>query len=297
MYGRYTRSFERQPGSRALSEKIDRKQLKQPDEFQQVAGKGMEWVAVHQTQVILAVAAVAVAAALGWGLSLYRASREAKAGGDLSQALELESRPIAAEAQPGQDSFPSKEERSKAALAALDKVRAENKGTTAAQTALAELGFLKLKSGDAAGAQKDLADFLSGAGKDHPLRSFAQESLGYAYEAQGKLDDAKGAFEKLRELDLPARADFQAARLALVQGKPEAKQQLEKIAKDYPKETEVVREANARLELASLPPMPSAAPAPAPGAAAGKPAPAKPALKAAVKAAAPPSKPPAKKTK
>ena len=275
-----------------MSEKIDRKQLKQPDEFQQVAGKGMEWVDAHQKQVILAVVAVAVAAALGWGLSIYRTSREAKAGGDLSQALELESRPIAAEAQPGQDSFPSKEERSKAALAALDKVRAENKGTTAAQTALAELGFLKLKSGDAPGAQKDLADFLSGAGKDHPLRAFAQESLGYAYEAQGKLDDAKGAFEKLRELDLPARADLQAARLALVQGKPEAKQQLEKIAKDYPKETEVVREANARLELASLPPVPSAAPAPGP-ATVVKPAPAQPAQKAAAK----PSKPPAKKTK
>ena len=271
-----------------MSEKIDRKQLKQPDEFQQVAGKGMEWVAAHQGQVILAVGLVALAVVLAWGLSVFRSSREAKAGGDLSQALELESRPVGAEAQPGQESFPSKEERSKAALAALDKVRAENKGTTAAQTALAELGFLKLKAGDAAGAQKDLAEFLSGAGKDHPLRVFAQESLGYAYEAQGKLDDARASFEKLRELDLPARADLQAARLALVQGKPEAKQQLEKVVRDYPKEADIVREANARLELASLPPAPagSTATAPAPT---DKPAPAKPAAK--------PAKPSAKKTK
>ena len=274
-----------------MSEKIDRKQLKQPDEFQQVAGKGMEWVAAHQKKVAVAVGAVVLAVVLAWGLSVYRTSREAKAGGDLSQALDLESRPIGTEAQPGQDSFPTKEERSKAALAALDKVRADHGGTTAAQTALAELGFLKLKSGDAAGAQKDLTDFLSGAGRDHPLRVFAQESLGYADEAQGKLDDARSAFEKLRDLEQPARADFQTARLALVQGKPEAKQQLEKVVKDYPKETDIVREANARLELASLPPAPTSSAAPAP--AADKPAPAK----APAKPAAKPSKPQAKKTK
>ena len=270
-----------------MSEKIDRKQLKQPDEFQQVAGKGMEWVAAHQKQVAMGVGAIALAVVLAWGLSSWRATREAKAGSDLSQALEIESRPIGAEAQPGQESFPSKEERSKAALAALDKVRADHGGATAAQTAQAELGFLKLKSGDAAGAQKDLSDFLSGAGKDHPLRAFAQESLGYAYEAQGKLDDARAAFEKLREVDLPARADFQVARLALVQGKPDAKQQLEKVVREYPKETDVVREANERLELASLPPLPAGSVAPAPAQAAEKPAPAKPAAK--------PAKPPAKK--
>lgn len=270
-----------------MSEKIDRKQLKQPDEFQQVAGKGMEWVAAHQREVSMAAGAVVLAVVLLWGWSAWRSSREAKAGGDLSQALELESRPIGAEAQAGQESFPSKEERSKAALAALEKVRKDHGGTTAARTAQAEQGFLELKAGDAAGAQKDLTEFLAGAGKDHPLRVFAQDSLGYAYEAQGKLDDARAAFEKLRELDLPARADLQGARLALLQGKPDARQQLERVAKDYPKETEVVREANARLELAALPPLPAGSVAPAP--AEGKAAPAKAAVK--------PAKPQSKKTK
>lgn len=268
-----------------MSEKIDRKQLKRPDEFQVVAGQAMEWVAAHQKQVAAAVGAVVVAVLLVWGFSAWRSSREAQAGAELSQALELESRPLAGEsAQPGAETFPSQAERTKATEAALEKVRADHSGTTAAQTALAQLGFIKLKSGDGAGAQKDLSDFLSGAAKDHPLRVFAQESLGYAFEAQGKLDDAKAAFEKLRELGLPARADFQAARLALVQGKPDAKQQLEKVTKEYPKETDVVREANERLELASLPPV-SATPAPAAAPEqvaekpAAKPAPAKPLAK------------------
>ena len=246
-----------------MAEKIDRKQLKRPDEFQVVAGKAMEWVAARQRQVTLGVGAVIVLALAAWALSGWRSSREAKAGAALSEAVELESRPIAGEgpAQPGQETFPSKEERIKAALAALDKVRADHGGTTAGATALAEIGFLKLKSGDAAGAQKDLSDFLGAAAKDHPLRPFAQESLGYAFEAAGKLDEARAAFEKLREADMAARADYHAARLALMQNKPDAKQQLERITKEYPKETEVVRAANERLELASLPPVqPGAAP-------------------------------------
>src|SRR5205823_2907124 len=119
---------------------------------------------------------------------------------------------------------------------ALDKVRSEHPNTTAANTALAEIGFHKLKSGDAAGAQKDLEEFLKSARKDHPLRIFATESLGYALEAQNKLDDARAAFEKLRELGLPEHADLQTARLDLVQGKPDAKAKLEKVAKDYPKD-------------------------------------------------------------
>ena len=240
-----------------MAEKLDRKQLKRPDEFQVIAGKAMEWLVAHQRPVLAALGGIVLVALAAWGLTAWRSSRETKAGSALSEALELQSRPIAGEAPPqaGQETFPSKEERDKAVLGALEKVRAEHGGTAAAQTAQAELGFHKLKSGDAAGAQKDLLDFLGGAGKDHPLRPFAQESLGYALEAQNRLDDARAAFEKLRELDLPARADYHAARLALVQGKPDAKAQLERIAKEYPKDLEIVRAANERLELASLPPV------------------------------------------
>jgi len=288
-----------------VAEKLDRKQLRRPDEFQVVAGKTMEWLVARQRLVILVGGAVVLAIALAWGLSAWRSSREAKAGADLAQALELQSRPIAGEpsAQPATETFPSKDERNKAALAALEKVRTEHGGTTAAQTALAELGFLKLKTGDAAAAQKDLEGFLAGAAKDHPLRVFAQESLGYALEAQGKLDDARAAFEQLRTLDLPARADLQAARLALLQGKPDAKAQLERVAKEYPKEQDVVREANERIELASLPPAPPPGSTPPPAAekAGEKPAaatkPSSASTKKPVPAKAPAKKPQAKKKK
>ncbi len=238
-----------------MPEKIDRKQLKRPDEFQLIAGRVMGWMVGHRRMVVTAAGAVVVVGALAWGLAAWRGSREDKAGAELAEALELQSRPIAGEApaQPDEQTFPSKDDREKAVVAALEKVRSTRSGTTAALTAAAELGFHKLKSGDAPGAQKDLQDFLDHAGKSHPLRPFAQESLGYALEAQNKLDEARAAFEKLRDLGLPARADYQVARLALVEGKPDAKEQLERVARDYPKEADVVREANERLALAALP--------------------------------------------
>jgi TolA-binding protein len=95
----------------------------------------------------------------------------------------------------------------------------------------------------------------------------AQESVGYALEAQGKLEEARTAFARLAHDGAPERAAFQEARIALVAGKPEARQQLEQVAKEYPKEP-VAMEANMRLELSSLPP-PAAPQAAAPQA--GKP--------------------------
>ncbi|MGZ6124155.1 MAG: hypothetical protein ACXWLR_04295, partial [Myxococcales bacterium] len=221
-----------------MAEKLDRKQLKRPDEFQVVAGRAMSWMVAHKGLTLAVSGALAGLALIVWGVLAWRNSREASSGAALAEALELQSRPIAGDgqAQPGQETFPNREEREKAVITSLERVRADHGGTTAAQTALAEVGFHKLKSGDAPGAQRDLQEFLDHSVKDHPLRPFAQESLGYAFEAQSKLDEAKAAFEKLREFDLPARADYQVARLALLEGKPDARQQLERIAKEYPKE-------------------------------------------------------------
>jgi hypothetical protein len=270
-----------------VSQKVDRKELRKPDQFQVRAGQAMDWMIVHQRQLLLAIGALVVIAVGAGAAAAYASSREAKAGAALSEALELNSRPIAGEAppQPGVETFPSKEERQKALIAALEKVRTDRAGTTAAMTATAEVGFQKLKAGDPAGATQPLQQFLGSAGKDHPLRMFATESLGYALEGQGKLEDARTAFAKLTEAGAPDRAAYQAARLALVENKPDAKAALTAVAKEYPKEP-VAMEANQRLELASMPPVLAAsavaAPAAAPAAVAApsKPAaPAKPAPK------------------
>jgi hypothetical protein len=266
-----------------LADKIDRKQLKQPDEFQVLAGRAMQWVAQNQGRVATALIALAVVTVGAWGFTSWRESHEEKAGAALSEALELASHPLAGETAPARppDTFASTDDREKAVIAALQKVRADFSGSRAAQTAQAEMGFHEQAAFDSAAAVKDLQEFLSSSGQGHPLRFVAQEALGYAFESQGKLDDAKAAFDKLRDLGMPSRADFQAARLALVQGKPDARAQLEKVAKDYPKDEGIVRAAHERAELAALPP-PSASPAQAeapPAAPAKKQAPAKGAKK------------------
>lgn len=289
-----------------MSQKTDRKELRQPDEFQVRAGKAMEWMVAHQQALLVAGAVLVVVVLAAWGASAYLGAREAKGGAALSAALELDQRAIAGEgaAQPGQETYASKDEREKAVVAALEKVRADYGTTLAARTAQAQLGFRKLKDGDAPAAQQLLQDFLATAEKDHPLRAFVLESLGYAQEAQGKLDDAAATFAKLAEAGAEERAKFQQARIALLEKKPDAKAQLEAVAKEYPKDP-VSMEANLRLELAALPPV-SATTAPAPVAApTDKPAPGaktspKPAGKLAVKPAAKPApkpvgKPAAKK--
>ena len=241
--------------------KLDRKQLKKPDEFQVVAGKAMEWIVAHQKPVLAVLIVVALAIVGAWAFTSWSSSRERKAGGELAAALELASRPVSSEgpADPGVQTFASKEERTKATLAALEKMRRDYPRSAAAETALAEIGFVKLKEGDAAGAQAALQQFANEAAKEHPLRVTAQESLGYALEAQGKLEEARAAFGQLAQDGAPARAAFQQARIALLEGKPDARQQLEQVAKDYPKEP-IAQEASMRLAVASLPPPGATAP-------------------------------------
>jgi hypothetical protein len=238
-----------------LAQKLDRKELKKPDEFQAIAGKAMAWMLAHQKPLLIGVATVAVIVVAAFATTTYANSRETKAGGELAVALDLQSRPIASEgpAQPGEETFPSADERAKASLAALEKVRSDYPRSTAAQTALAQIGFLKLKQGDAAGGQLALQQFTKEAANDHPLRAVAQESLGYALEMQGKLEEARAAFAQMARDGVPDRAAYQQARIALVEGKPDARQQLEQVAKDYAKEP-IGMEANMRLEVASLPP-------------------------------------------
>ncbi|HXN56302.1 MAG TPA: hypothetical protein VN874_08550 [Myxococcales bacterium] len=251
-----------------MAEKLNRKELRKPDEFQIVAGRVMEWTRPRQLQIVGIVGAIVVISFATWGFNAYQNAREARAGEALAEAVGIESRPLAGEAYlpPGIETFPSKEERTKAALVALEKGRADAPTTRASNTALAEIGFVKQKAGDSAGAAQALREFLSQSARGMPLRVFATESLAYALEAQGKLDEARSAFGQLAEEGAPDRAAFQQARVALVEGKPEAKQLLGEVAQKYSKDP-VALEAQRRIELAGLPPPPPPGTQPTAGAA------------------------------
>ena len=240
-----------------MAEKVtgkDLKELRKPDEFQIVGGRSMDFLIRHQKQLLLAAVAFVVVVAVAWGAAAWKSRSEGKAGESLAEALRVAARPVAGEgiAQPGEETFPTKADRNKAATDAFEKVRADHKGTTAAQTATLQLGFLKQQTGDAAGAVALIEEYLKAAPSGHPLRAAALESLGYAQEAQGKLAEAKDSFGKMKDAGAPERSAFQLARIALVENKPEAKDLLAAVAKDYPKEP-VALEANQRLEVAGLP--------------------------------------------
>ena len=244
-----------------MAEKItgkDLKELRQPDEFQLVAGKALEWILAHRRTLVIAAAAIAAVAVIAIGAAAYKQHREGKAGEALAEALRLEARPVAGEGfpQPGEETFPSKAERTKAATAALEAVRKDHAGSTAAQTAALQLGLLKQQTGDPQGATPLLQEFLKDAPSGHPMRAVALESLGYAAQAQGKAAEAREAFGKLKDAGAPERGAYQLARLDLVEGKPNAREALAAVGKDYPKDP-VAMEANLRLEVASIPPAPA----------------------------------------
>lgn len=244
-----------------MAEKVrgkDLKELKKPDEFQLQAGKALEWILARQRPILIGLGAVVAVAVIAWAAASFKQHREAKAGEALAEAMRLEARPIAGEGfvQPGDETFPSKAERAKVAGEALEKVRKDHAGSTAAQTATLELGLLKQSSGDAAGAVTLLQEYLNAVGKS-PTRAVALEALGYAQEAQGKLAEARDAFNQMKDAGAPERSAYQTARLDLIEKKPDAKDKLAAVAKDYPKDP-VALEANLRAEVASLPPAPAA---------------------------------------
>ena len=252
-----------------MATKAERKEMQKPDEFQVQASRAMQWIIERKNLLIGAGALVVLVVVAAWGAGAYQASQEAKAGSALSSALALVARPVMGDpgsTQPGIETFANEDAKTQALQAAFEKVRADFPGRAAARTAGLQLGFLKLKHGDAAGAQTLLQEYLAQAGADDVLRASAQAGLGAALENQGKLDDAAQAYAKLGEAGAAESAAYQAARLAMLEKKPDAKDLLEKVAKDYPKDP-VANEARRTLELADLPPPPApgaeVAPAPA----------------------------------
>ena len=240
-----------------MAEKVtgkDLKALRKPDEFQLVAGKAMNFLLAHQRQLLIVLVAIVAVVVIAWGAAALKQRSETKAGEALAEALRVASRPVAGEglAQPGEETFATQAERSKAASEAFEKVRKEHGSSTAGQTATLQLGLLKQQGGDAAGAAPLLDEYLKASPAGNPIRATALEALGYAQEAQGKLAEAKDAFGKMKDAGAPERSEYQLARIALIEKKPGARDQLAEVAKKYAKEP-VALEANLRLEVAGLP--------------------------------------------
>ncbi len=210
---------------------ITRKDMKEPDKFQQAATQAASWIASRRRHVVLAgavVVGVMVAVAVLAAVQSRRAERAGAAAADLLQAMGGEISAVPIPGLPG-PFYANEEARQRAIVAAADEVLADHGATGAADLAALAKGdaHLRLREWDAAKAAYER--FLASAPKDDSLRFGALEGLAYAEEGKGSLEASAVAFDRLgREApQFSDRADLERARVLVRAGKaPQAKELL-----------------------------------------------------------------------
>jgi len=230
---------------------ITRKDMKEPDKFQQAATQAASWMAARRRHVVLAGAVVVGAVLVLAVLSAVNAGREERAGAAAADLLATMSGEISSVPLPGLPGpfFPTEEARQRAVVTAATKVLADHRGTGAAQIAALALGdaHLKLREWDlATGAYER---FLAATAKDDTLRFGAIEGIAVAEEAKGNLDAAAQAYDRLGR-EVPAfgdRADLERARVLAQAGKTADAKALLAGFSDRHKESLLTPEASERL--------------------------------------------------
>jgi tetratricopeptide (TPR) repeat protein len=214
------------------AEKLSRKQLKAPDEFQKIGAQAVPFMVQHQKTVVMGVVGLVLlggAVALG---SYFNDRKETSARQALGKALELLDRPVKgqpsdSEAAESNDETPFKTEADKltAEVTALDAFRAKHPGTRSAGNAGLVLGEALLREGKGKEAVAAFDDYLAHSDPNDPLRPAALEGKGYAYEQSKEYDQALSAFDQLSK---DTKTDFMKgmglyhrARILLLQGKTE----------------------------------------------------------------------------
>jgi hypothetical protein len=230
---------------------LTRKDMKEPDKFQQAATQAASWIAARRRHVVLA-GAVAVGVLLAVAaLAAIRDRREERAGAAASDLLQAMGGEISSVPLPGLPGpfYPSEEARQRAIVSAAERVLADHGGTGAGRLAALAKGdaHLKLREWDQARAAYER--FLADAGKGESLRFGALEGLALAAEGQGNLEAAAQGYERLgREVPSFAdRADLERARVLARAGKgAEAKELLAAFPERH-KESLLAAEASDRL--------------------------------------------------
>lgn len=256
-----------------MSDKLTRKELKQPDAFQAAGAQAQTWFQERQ-KAILIVVGVVIVGGLGVALATYMSNRSdlnaAKMFGDALKPLD---RPVVAatDAPPvveeGEDPpFKSQNEKDEALVRTLGEFRKDHGSSKAAATAAITLAQAQFRLGKHDDALTGFDDFLKSAQTDDPLRAAALEGKGYVFEAKGDYDKALTAFEQLGRENktefLTGMGPFHRARVLLAQGKKEeAAKEFSLIAQQFPN-TAAARLSQERLSTlvaAGITPPPLAA--------------------------------------
>jgi len=211
-----------------LSEKLSRKELKQPDAFMKAGSVARGWFQenVRLVTIVVGVALLAVGGAVA--ADYLHGKTEEEASQVLGDRLKMLDRPISESATTSGDDAPFKsaQERDEAVVKSMEELRSKYGGTKAARTAalIASSADFRLKKYDE--AIKGYTEFLKDAHHpEEPLRAAALEGQGYAFEAKGDLDQALAAYERLERENksdfLPGMGLYHRGRVLVLQNKKE----------------------------------------------------------------------------
>jgi hypothetical protein len=202
---------------------LTRKDMKEPDKFQQAATQAASWIASRRKHVVLAGAVVVGAVLVLAILKATTDAREERAGQAASELLAIvggEISPVPLPGLPG-PFFPSDEARQRAVVDAARAVLEAHPGTGAAQLAALAMGDAQARLHAWDDAKTAYERFLAAAPQGDSLRFGALEGIAIAEEAKGALDAAAATYERLGR-EVPAfsdRADLERARVLARAGK------------------------------------------------------------------------------
>jgi hypothetical protein len=200
--------------------KLDRKALREPDEFQTLTSEVAAWAQANRTALVAVAAAAVVIAAVGAGVSWYRARQAAAA---------------AVRFQSAHDEFQAS--RWAEAAEAFAGLGRDYPGTGYGRLAALYQGHALLRKPDPAAAAAAYGDFLAASPPTDYLRQEALMGLGAAREASADAPGAREAYEQAAATDGPFRSDarLSLARLYEAGGQPDkAKELYLAVLKDSP---------------------------------------------------------------
>ncbi|MEW5721846.1 MAG: tetratricopeptide repeat protein [Thermodesulfobacteriota bacterium] len=227
-----------------VEKKISRKELlKSPDEFLTFSEKVFNYVSEHSKQfltgVVAAVAVILFLVVLNWYRD-YSAGQAAQAYNGASGGLETKTNPDP--------------EKAKSIAAALEAFLAEYPGSDPARLALLDLGSLYYRLGQYDKSLEYYRRFLDSLRKEEEsLRPLVLDSMAYAYESMGKLEEAVQTWEKVLALPgdlMKEEAQMGLGRVNLVLGRKDRSQAAyQTVIQKYPDSPQA---SLARVKLAEM---------------------------------------------
>jgi tetratricopeptide (TPR) repeat protein len=171
--------------------KMDKRDLEQPDAFQEAMGKVMAFAAENRQKLYAAAGAIVLAIVLAGGYFFYAASQEKDAA-----KLYFEARIKAMTGDPMGTGTVAPD-----VAKAFADVADNYSSTDAAQSARYELGSLAFNAGDFDRSIRVYREFIDKAGSKDIRTIYAWFGIGYAHEAKKEYEKALEAFTRVASMN------------------------------------------------------------------------------------------------